>query len=114
MLKGRRMTREEFKQIIKLRSIWKIDRRKGNYQLPGETKLSDYVDALVIGQMRLDQLGVMEDGNLCLCFGGKWNDEKKEFDGYELYPSFPTKSIEFCSYEEMERRVRQLVLEIVG
>lgn len=28
------MKRENFKKIIKLRSCWEIDKRKGNYELP--------------------------------------------------------------------------------
>ena len=28
------MKRTDFMKIIKLRSVWKVDRRKGNYKLP--------------------------------------------------------------------------------
>ena len=41
------MKREDFKKIIKLRSFWKIDKRKGNYKLPGGDNLSVYVTDLV-------------------------------------------------------------------
>lgn len=48
------MKRDDFKKIIKLRSIWKIDRRKGNYTLPNGEKLTIYVKNLVESQMKVD------------------------------------------------------------
>lgn len=50
------MKREDFKKIIKLRSFWKIDKRKGNYELPNGNRLSSYVRELVESQMKLDGL----------------------------------------------------------
>ena len=35
------MKREDFKKIIKLRSFWKIDKRKGNYKLPNGNTFQD-------------------------------------------------------------------------
>lgn len=43
--------------------------------------------------------------------GGEWNTETKEFDDYTLMPAFQNN--EFCSYYEMETRVRKLVSEII-
>lgn len=52
------MKRENFKKIIKLRSCWKIDKRKGNYELPSGKHLLDYILDLVESQMKLDGLGI--------------------------------------------------------
>ena len=106
------MKREDFKKIIKLRSFWKIDRRKGNYKLPNGKRLSDYVAGLVESQMQLDNLGIRANGGLCVVSGGGWNDETKEFDDYSLMPAF--QSNENCSYDEMDRRIKSIVYEIVG
>lgn len=106
------MKREDFKQIIKLRSCWKIDRRKGNYTLPNGDKLSTYVTKLVESQMKLDDLGIRESGNLCFCSGGKWNNDTKDFNDYTLLPAFEENEI--CSYDDMENRIKHLVSEIIG
>lgn len=107
------MLRKNFINIIKNRSCWKIDRRKGNYKLPNGEKLEAYVENLVRSQMKLDGLGIRENGNLEWC-------EKKAFEekeGYNLedYIIFiPFKANEICSFEEMEDRIGKLVKEIVG
>lgn len=106
------MKREDFKKIIKLRSFWKIDRRKGNYKLPNGERLSDYVTSLVESQMEIDKLGIRENGDLCFVSGGGWNTETKEFNDYILMPAF--RDNETCSYDDMERRIKRIVQEIVG
>ena len=106
------MKREDFKKIIKLRSAWKIDRRKGNYKLPNGEKLSDYITGLVESQMQLDNLGIRANGDLCAVSGGGWNTETKEFDNYTLMPEFQNNEI--CSYDDMEKRIKFLVCEIIG
>lgn len=58
------MKREDFTKIIKCRSYWKIDRRRGDYKLPGGCHLSVYVENLIVQQMELDKLGIAKDGNL--------------------------------------------------
>lgn len=105
------MKREDFKKIIKLRSIWKIDKRKGNYELPNGEKLSTYVRNLVESQMKLDDLQIRENGNLCFGSGGKWNTETKQFDDYTLMPPFENNEI--CSYDEMEKRITKIVNELL-
>jgi len=65
------MKRTDFMQIIKLRSVWKVDKRKGNYILPNKKELNNYIEELVKSQMKLDNLGIRENGNLCFCIGGK-------------------------------------------
>lgn len=105
------MKRANFKQIIKLRSFWKIDKRKGNYKLPNGDLLSDYVEALVIGQMQLDNIYIRENGDLCDGIEGKWNADNKEFDDYTLMPAF--EKTEYCAFDEMQRRIQKLVSEII-
>lgn len=106
------MKRTDFMQIIKLRSVWKIDKRKGNYELPNREKLSVYITNLVESQMQIDNLGIRENGELCCCTGGNWNTDTKEFDDYTLMPAFENN--ETCTYDDMERRIKRLVFEIIG
>ena len=105
------MKREDFKKIIKLRSCWKIDKRKGNYKLPNGNNLSVYITDLVESQMKLDNLGIRSNGDLCFMSGGEWNTETKEFDDYTLMPAF--KDNEVCSYDDMEKRINRLVHELL-
>ena len=105
------MKREDFKKIIKLRSFWKIDKRKGNYKLPNGNNLSAYVTDLVESQMKLDNLGIRSNGDLCLMSGGEWNTGTKEFDDYTLMPAFENNEV--CSYDEMEKRINRLVHELL-
>ena len=105
------MKREDFKKIIKLRSCWKIDKRKGNYKLPNGNNLSVYVTDLVESQMKLDNLGIRSNGDLCFMSGGEWNTEIKEFDDYTLMPAFQDNEV--CSYDDMEKRINCLVHELL-
>ena len=95
-----------FKKIIKLRSCWIIDKRIGNYKLPNEERLSNYITELVESQMKLDNLGIRKNGNLCLCSDWNWTS-----DEYTLIPDFEHKEI--CTYNDMERRIKTLVYEII-
>lgn len=105
------MKREDFKQIIKFRSVWKIDKRKGDYRLPNGEMLHDYVSDLVESQMKLDNLAIRSNGDLCFSDGGQWNTETKQFDDYRLTPAFEDN--ETCSYDEMEKRIRKIIKDIV-
>ena len=105
------MKREDFKKIIKLRSMWKIDKRKGNYKLPSGKYLSDYVTRLVESQMKIDNLGIGKDGDLCFMSGGEWNKEAKKFNDYTLMPLY--KDNEICSHTEMEKRINDLIRELL-
>lgn len=98
------MKRKDFKQIIKLRSIWKIDARKGDYQLPSGHYLSHYIDELVEGQMQLDHLAIMKNGDLCFT-------DRKGFGDYKLLPAYGDN--EDCLFYEMERRIREMIIEII-
>ena len=62
--------------------------------------------------MELDSLGILSDGNLCVMYGGKWDEGLEYFSNYILYPPF--KDNEVCTYDEMDKRVNRLVSEIVG
>lgn len=106
------MKRQDFIKIIRLRSVWKIDCRKGNYALPNGEKLSDYVRGLVESKMKIDNLGVLEDGDLAYCDGGEWNKETKDFNDYRLLPDF--KDNEICPYDKQEMRIKRLVSEIIS
>lgn len=106
------MKRTDFMKIIKLRSVWKVDRRKGNYKLQNGERLSRYITDLVKSQMKIDNLGIRADGNLCFCTGGDWNEETNDFDDYTLMPAFEDN--ETCTHDEMERRIKNLVSEIIG
>lgn len=99
-------------KIIRLRSVWKVDKRRGNYKLPNGERLSRYITDLVESQMKIDNLGIRENGNLCFCTGGNWNTEAKGFDDYTLMPEFEKN--ETCTYDGMERRIKNLVSEIIG
>jgi len=105
------MKRDDFKKIIKLRSFWVIEKGK-NYHLASGKPISDYISDLVESQMKVDNLGILENGNLCFCTGGIWNEGKSWFMDYELYPPF--KDTEICSYDEMQERIESLVKEILG
>ena len=106
------MKREDFKKIIKLRSFWKIDKRKGNYKLPNGNNLSAYVTDLVESQMKLDGLGIRANGDLCMVSGGGWNTESKDFEDYTLMPAFQKNEV--CSFDDMEKRISVIVSEIIG
>ena len=106
------MTREDFKKIIKLRSFWKIDKRKGNYKLSNGKRLSDYITDLVESQMKLDNLGIRANGDLCVASGGGWNTDTNGFNDYTLMPAFQDNEV--CSYDDMENRIKFIVYEIVG
>lgn len=105
------MRRSDFEKIIKIRSIWKIDKRKGDYTLADGSKLSRYVRGLIISQMRLDNLGIRSNGDLCHASGGSWSTEQNKFDDILLYPPFENN--ETCTYENMETRITRLVHDLL-
>ena len=98
------MKRTDFMQIIKLRSLWKVDKRRGDYKLPNGDRLSKYIMDLVESQMRLDNLGIRENGNLCFCTGGNWNTVINDFDEYTLMPAYENNEI--CTYKHSTEPVR--------
>lgn len=106
------MDRNTFIQIIRLRSFWKIDKRKGNYTLPSGDKLSYYIEHLVRSQMEIDKLGIRSDGNLTHCTGGEVNLTTCTIEDYHMLN--PYIEDEICTFDEMENRIQRLVKEIIG
>lgn len=99
------MKREDFKQIIKLRSYWKIDKRKGNYMLPSGEWLSSYIRKLVVSQLEVDKLGIRKNGELCYM---KYDIQTHE---YILMPGLQNN--EYCTLLDMDRRITKLAYEII-
>lgn len=107
------MKREDFIKIIKLRSAWKIDKRKGNYTLANGEKLSKHIRTLVESQMQLDHILIASDGNLYFGLDEVvWSNETHCFNDFTIMPPF--KENEICSYDEQEKRISLLIGEIVG
>ncbi len=103
------MKRSDFIKIIRLRSCWKIDRRKGNYMLPNGERLSSYIDDLVRGQLELDKLGIMSNGELESCAA-----TERDNAGLPIYTVFvPFKDNETITFDEMEIRIKKLTNEII-
>lgn len=94
------MKREELKTIIKIRSFWKIDRRKGNYRLPSGERLSSYVESLVKSQLALDGLGFQADGNITTLCGSVL--------------MIPFKTNENTTEDEQRARLEKFVKELIG
>lgn len=97
------MTREDFQKIIKLRSGWNIDKRKGDYKLPSGEYLSSYLEDLVKSQMKIDNLLINNNGDLC--FGNIQNDI--------CYVHTPFSDIEFCTVFEMENRIDRIIKDML-
>lgn len=95
------MKREDFIRIIKIRSAWKIDRRKGNYKLPSGNSLRSYVYDLSLQQMNLDRLGIGKDGNLY------------SIDPDGTYLMIPFSDNEPTTPEEQDARFERLVIDII-
>lgn len=96
------MHRNNFKVIIKNRSYWAIDRRKGNYKLPNGERLFNYVLDLVESQIDLDNLGIAKNGNLYM------------WDKINNYLLIPYGENEPTTEEQQERRQKNITYEIIG
>lgn len=72
------MKRENFIKIIRLRSVWKINKRKGDYVLPAGVHLSEYLYYLVESQLDLDSLGINDNGDIVHFFMYKDFDDKRK------------------------------------
>lgn len=94
------MTRKDLATIIKARSIWKIDRRRGDYKLPNGERLSAYVYNLVKTQLELDSLGILANGNMAF------------LNNKILMPAF--KPNEKTTVTEQEDRIQNFVDELIG
>lgn len=103
------MKREDFKKIIKLKSFWKIDRRKGSYKLPNGEQLFDYVESLIYKEIKNDKIAIRANGSLSDYEGGEWSKQEKKFLDF----NFIGKD-ESCTYSEQEKRIKYLTREITG
>lgn len=104
------MTRENFIKIIKLRS--KYETNTGNYTIPGGETLGDYIENLVISQLDLDNLAILENGNLSECLDGNFSQHwKNNFSDFVIVSG--NGKNEFCTYEDMHQRINYLVIDII-
>ena len=97
------MKRENFKAIIKNRSFWKIDKRRGNYELLNGEKLYSYVERLVDSQMKLDNLAIGKDGNLYFA--------EISLEVVHIMPDFHED--EYITWDEHEKRIENLIWEMI-
>lgn len=95
--------RENMERIIRIRSHFKIDRRKGNCTLPNGEKLTDHVFNLLDQQMRLDSLAIDQHGDFRFSTRNGMDYEVGVFN-----------SIEHVAFAEMESRINNFVREVVG
>lgn len=102
------MKREDFVQIIKLRSKYQIDRRRGNYYISDKLRVSfndeiftikDYSLELIKQQMIVDNIAIASDGNF-------WDVEHVDENKYTLTHGNIT---EVCSIKEMTSRIDVLI-----
>ena len=106
------MKRSDFIKIIKLRSVWRIDKRKGDYFLPSGERISAYVHKLVDSQMEIDSLAITENGDLHqIVSESYWDNFNKRFTDLEIM--IPFGENETCPSDVQDRRVQDLVWEIV-
>lgn len=98
------MKRENMQKIIKFRSIWKVDKRKGNYKLPNGERLSVYLGELLREQMTLDSLLIASDGNL---YTGTWTTPR------DAVIMIPFGKDESTTLLEHERRCEKLIREML-
>ena len=99
------MLRDDFIKIIKLRSIWSINKVKGNYKLPNGEKLSSYIKRLILSQMKIDDFGIRNNGDLCLAIFHGDNDE---------WQLIHRGTDEYCSADEMDIRINEMIAEMLG
>lgn len=95
------MTRNEFKQVIKIMSFWKIDKRRGNYKLPNGNRLSDYLERFTLDFLRRSLKAIAKDGTV-----QDWLSPDTIF--------YPFRDNEPLDWTEQAERVRALVAEMVS
>ena len=74
--------------------------------LPNGNWLASYVRDLVISQLRVDNLGIRKNGELCYMI---YDAETLE---YILMPELQNN--EYCTILYMDRRITKLAFEIIG
>ncbi len=58
------MKRSDFIKIVKIVSIWRVDKRRGNYKLPSGNKLSDYLYRITDNLLKNNKWAIAENGNI--------------------------------------------------
>lgn len=58
------MTREDFKIVVKKFSLWKIDKRIGDYKLPNGEYLHKYVEKLVEHLLQTNGIALHPNGSI--------------------------------------------------
>ena len=109
------MTRKDFIKIIRLRSSWKIDKKRGNYTLPDGSRLSSYINQLIMGQLMIDSIAPSENGDLNPCHNIDPSKAlEKDICGLPIYHIVvPFGNDETCDFDEMERRIKKLVNSVI-
>jgi hypothetical protein len=97
------MKREEFKQVVKAFSFWRIDKRKGNYRLPSGARLSFYLEELTSDLCNNNKIAFAKNGNLY---------KKIIFDGKDII-SIPFAEDENFNNAEQEKRIKSFVCELL-
>lgn len=98
------MKREEFKQVVKAFSFWRIDKRKGDYKLPSGERLSNYLEDLTSEICENNKLAFAKNGNLY---------EKITFGGENIL-FIPFAENENFDNEEQEKRIKSFVFELLN
>ena len=93
------MTRTEFKTIIKIFSAWRIDKRKGNYSLPGGGCLSHYLRRLTAELCERNHIAIKTNGDIGETLNGR------------IFVPFGDD--EFLNEQEQEQRIRAIVDELI-
>ena len=104
------MKRIDFIKIIKLRSKYKTN--IGNYAISGGQTLGSYIEDLVICQLDIDCLAISKSGDLSRCLDGNFSQHmKNNFSDFVIISE--NGENEFCTYEEMHKRINNLVIDII-
>lgn len=90
------MKRKEFKQLIKIMSTWKVDKRMGNYRLPDGSPLCSHLYEVAANQLKLNGLAIDSKGNVNKVF----------FNSLKL-TSLTEKCIEFMFIDEKTSVIEQ-------
>lgn len=93
------MKRNDFKQVVKIFSIFQIDKRKGNYTLPNGAKLSEYLQNLVSEILERNNLAIRSDGSVGEILNGK------------IFKPFGDD--ETTTPEQQEKRCTALIIEML-
>lgn len=93
------MKRDDFKQVVKIFSFWKIDKRKGNYRLPSGAKLSEYLEGLALDLLTRNNLAIRADGSVGEMVDGR------------IFKPFGND--ETTTPEQQEKAVHALIMEML-